>query len=308
MRGGGGAFRLADGCDAMKIRHIITMLCVLSVAGCAPIADMNRLAWRVGQLERQNADLATKLNATQEKTKQIRSELDAYRKTSNQSQQGIRGDTATLSATVDQLRKDLQVVTGKLEEADYSIEKSRSSAANIAQDKENRLNRIEETGRQNRERIAQIDQYLNLEPSENGIQPSGSVEKKAASQKKLPENELYSSARQAFDRGQFEVAREQFLEFLKRFPKSKIADNAQFWIGEIYYREKWYKKAIMEYQKVIERYPNGNKVPAALLKQGLAFFNLKEKASARLILKEMIRKYPKSNEAKIARKELSGFH
>jgi tol-pal system protein YbgF len=269
---------------------------------------MNLLARRIGQLERQNADLSTKLSSTQEEAKKLGTDLDAYRKSNSQSQQEVRGNTATLSATVDQLRKDLQVVTGKLEEADYSIEKSRSSQVNTAQEKENRLNRIEEVGRLNRERIVRLEQYLDLEPSTDEEKPSDKAGKKISDKKALPEKDLYEAAKKAFDKGEFEVAREQFLEFLKRFPKSNNADNAQFWIGEIYFREKWYEKAIMEYQKVIESYPNGNKVAAALLKQGLAFFNLDEKANARLILKEMIRKYPKSEEAKIAKKKLSSFH
>jgi tol-pal system protein YbgF len=269
---------------------------------------MNYMSGRLSQLEHQNTDLTNKLNTAQEETKKLSADLDTYRKSSKQSQQGVREDTATLSATVDQLRKDLQVLTGKLEEADYSIEKSRSTQANTAQEKENRLNRIEEIGRQNQDRIVRIEQYLDLEPSTEALKPSAGAGKKAPDKKELPENDLYDAAKKAFDRGEFEVARAQFLEFLKRFPKSKNADNAQFWIGEIYFREKWYEKAIMEYQKVIESYPNGNKVAAALLKQGLAFFNLDEKANARLILKEMIRKYPKSDEAKIAKKKLGSFH
>jgi tol-pal system protein YbgF len=94
---------------------------------------------------------------------------------------------------------------------------------------------------------------------------------------------------------------------LKIYPKSKHADNAQFWIGEIYYREKWYEKAILEYQKVIEKYPKGNKVESSLLKQGLAFYNIGDRANARLILNVLIKKYPKSNEAKIAKRKLKGF-
>jgi len=86
-----------------------------------------------------------------------------------------------------------------------------------------------------------------------------------------------------------------------------MADNAQFWIGEIYYNQKWYEKAILEYQKVIENYPNGNKVQSALLKQGFSFFNLGDKANARLIFTELIKKYPKSNEAEIAKKKLKGL-
>ena len=110
-----------------------------------------------------------------------------------------------------------------------------------------------------------------------------------------------------FDQGKADIAREGFLQLLKKYPKSQNADNAQFWIGEIYFREKWYEKAILEYQKVIEKYPKGNKVRAALLKQGIAFYNLGEKANARLILQELISKYPDSNESKIAKRKIKVF-
>ena len=87
-----------------------------------------------------------------------------------------------------------------------------------------------------------------------------------------------------------------FQELIKRYPLSKNADNAQFWIGEIYYREKWYEKAILEYQKVIEKYPEGNKAKDALLKQVYAFHNMGDNSSARLILKEMVIKHTQSKQ------------
>jgi TolA-binding protein len=64
------------------------------------------------------------------------------------------------------------------------------------------------------------------------------------------------------------------------------------------------KKAILEYQNVIEKYPKGNKAPAALLKQGLAFSNIGDTANSKLILQELGRKYPNSNEAKVAAEKL----
>ena len=116
--------------------------------------------------------------------------------------------------------------------------------------------------------------------------------------------ELYAMAKKAFDNKGFETSLKGFQKLIQAYPKSEHADNAQFWIGEIYYREKWYEKAILEYQKVIENYPKGNKVRAALLKQGFAFSNLGDKANARLILKELVKKYPDANEAVIAKKKL----
>ena len=114
-------------------------------------------------------------------------------------------------------------------------------------------------------------------------------------------------AKQAFDQGDSDAARKKFQELIEKYPRSERADNAQFWIGEIYYREKWYEKAILEYQKVIENYPKGNKVPASLLKQGLAFLNLGDKTNSRLILEELIKKHPKSNEAKIAKDKVKSL-
>jgi tol-pal system protein YbgF len=120
----------------------------------------------------------------------------------------------------------------------------------------------------------------------------------------LSEQALYDQAKQAFDAGELEKARQGFQEFTKRFPDSQNADNAQFWIGEIYYREKWYEKAIVEYQKVVEDYPRGNKIRSAMLKQGYAFLNIGDKANARLILKELIKKYPNTTEAQLATQKL----
>jgi tol-pal system protein YbgF len=119
------------------------------------------------------------------------------------------------------------------------------------------------------------------------------------------DHEMYSRAKQAFDAGDLDAAREGFQDMLKRYPQSNNADNAQFWLGEIYYQEKWYEKAIVEYQKVIENYPKGNKVKSALLKQGYAFINIGDKSNASIILKELIKKYPDSSEAQLATRKLS---
>ena len=56
---------------------------------------------------------------------------------------------------------------------------------------------------------------------------------------------------------------------------------------------------------MIEKFPDGNKVPSAYLKQGIAFHKLGENANARLVLKELITKFPDSNEAKIAREQIN---
>jgi tol-pal system protein YbgF len=104
--------------------------------------------------------------------------------------------------------------------------------------------------------------------------------------------------------GKLKDARRKFQELLRRFPTSQLADDAQYWIGETYYLEKRYDKAILEYDKVVINYAKGDKVPGALLKQGFAFLALGDKASAKQLLNQLVGEHPDSDEAKTARSRL----
>jgi tol-pal system protein YbgF len=105
--------------------------------------------------------------------------------------------------------------------------------------------------------------------------------------------------------GKLREARGKLQDFLRRFPTSPLADDAQYWIGETYYQERRYDKAILEYDKVVINYAKGDKVPGALLKQGLAFLALGDKASAKQLLTQLINDFPNLPEANTARSRLS---
>ena len=83
--------------------------------------------------------------------------------------------------------------------------------------------------------------------------------------------------------------------------------NAQYWLGEIYYAKGDWEMAILEFDKVIKKYPNAEKAPASLLKQGFAFEKLGSTKEATVLLREVMDKYPKSSEASIAKKRLAAI-
>ncbi|OGP66080.1 MAG: tol-pal system protein YbgF, partial [Deltaproteobacteria bacterium RBG_13_47_9] len=93
--------------------------------------------------------------------------------------------------------------------------------------------------------------------------------------------DLYKDAYETFQKGDLDGARRKFETFLKQYPNTELSDNAQFWMGETYYQKKDYEKAILEYEKAIAKYPEGDKIPAALFKQALAFLELGDKSSAK---------------------------
>ncbi len=97
---------------------------------------------------------------------------------------------------------------------------------------------------------------------------------------------------------------EQFKKFVQQHADSNLADNAQYWIGESYYALQDFDEAILEFDLVRKKYPDGDKVPAAWLKIGYAFAELGNRTDARLILQEVINRYPRSREAEKAQEKI----
>jgi tol-pal system protein YbgF len=120
----------------------------------------------------------------------------------------------------------------------------------------------------------------------------------------LSPEELYKKAYDHFIFGEYDKAVNIFKIFLDNNPKSNLADNSQYWIGECYYAKREYNVALSEFQKVVERYPNGNKTPDAMLKIGYVYYELGDKKSALKELNNVVKKFPKKGVAKVAKEKI----
>jgi len=115
---------------------------------------------------------------------------------------------------------------------------------------------------------------------------------------------LYSNALRDYTGGKYDLARLQFLDYLKFFPEHDLASNAQFYLGEIFFAQKQYPEAIGEYDKVLDNYPKSFKLAAARLKKGMALLELGQKSSALRELREVVRRHPATEEERRARAKL----
>jgi len=289
---------------AIKSAAVSISIVLFLVAGCASQNEVATIDNRLSELEVRNAE-------SRKKSEDLKEDLKSDLQSREGEEQALRHQAATLRQQIAALNEEIRRLSGRIEELEFSIGRQNQKVAEATGSKAARLDQLANSSRVNDERINRIEQYLNFESSKPAAPPTEKTEAKIVPATQVPkentEDEIYRQAKQAFDQGNADAARSKFKELIERFPKSERADNAQFWIGEIYYREKWYEKAILEYQKVIENYPKGNKVPASLLKQGFAFLNLGDKANSRLILQELIKKYPKTNEANIAKDKLKNL-
>lgn len=115
-------------------------------------------------------------------------------------------------------------------------------------------------------------------------------------------DEAYEAALGAYRRGSLSTAREGFQEFLRIAPSDPRAPDAQFYVGESYSRDP--DAAIAAYQRVVERWPSSPRASAALLRMAKLEIARGDRAQARAHLNQILRSYPRSDEAEEARTQL----
>jgi tol-pal system protein YbgF len=115
---------------------------------------------------------------------------------------------------------------------------------------------------------------------------------------------LYSNGLRDITSGKYDLARSEFQEYLKFYADTDLASNAQFYLGEIAYKQKQYEEAVADYDKVLTNYPKSFKLAPARLRKGMALIELGQKTGAVRELREVVRRYPGTEEDRQARAKL----
>jgi len=107
-----------------------------------------------------------------------------------------------------------------------------------------------------------------------------------------------------YTQGLWDLTVDGFNAFIRSFPKSDLADDAQVYIGNAFLQDGKNDKAVEAYDLAIRTYPGGNAIPEALYKKGLALKNLKQVDLARQAWQEVVKTYPDSTAALLAKQQL----
>ncbi len=103
---------------------------------------------------------------------------------------------------------------------------------------------------------------------------------------------LWQSAFRDYSSGKDQLAMSQFNDFLKYFPQTENAPSAQFYVAQIYYRNKQFDDAVQAFDAVLERYPENPKTPDSLYYKGAALMNTTRRSEAADEFKEFLDRYP----------------
>lgn len=263
---------------------------------------------QVEVIEREQRRLRSDTTNTVLEGSAVRKELDA-----------ARANLADTRANLQQLQRDLNALKEKVEEVRYQLDRRLGQSSKEGdikvKDMEGRLAKIDEdlkALRSRQEESRPVQEASKVAPAPGapateGIEGGSEFAKEKVSGESEAARRDYDEAWRFLEQKDYKRAIDRFRAFLKKHSKSAYADNAQYWIGEAYYALREFDQAILEFDAVRRNHPKGDKVPAALLKQGFAFAELGDKVDARLILQELINRYPQSSEASKAKQKLKSL-
>jgi tol-pal system protein YbgF len=265
----------------------ITKICIPAaflfvLAGCASKGDVDVMQHDLDELKTRYFGLEKDFGGLKNETRQG---MDVTLKEYQKEIESLRKGTADLQASLDSAKVDMQVMAGKVDEATIQGKKPVEDISMFKEDLDRRLTALE-----TRVNSLEDQQKKSTDAS--------------AKQSDLSPEATYQQGLDAQKSGNPQKARELLTRFVEQNPKHELAANAHYWMGESYYSEKAYDQAVLEYEKVIKNYPGKEKVPAAMLKQALAFKGLGDNKSSKYVLNKLIEKYPHTPEAASAKAKL----
>jgi tol-pal system protein YbgF len=259
------------------------LVAALAAPGCVSSQDIEGLQSQLSDIQRQM--LQFQKQAQQAPSKQEVADLGSN---VGQQMQGLLKTEADMQVKLRDLGTQIEALQAKLEDTNYRLSQLSQQIAATNQDLKSFRGQAPAPAPE-----GQAPPPQQQPPAPNGGGGAG-----------IDPKSLYDAAYNDYLKGNYDLGVREFQEYLTNFPNTDLSDNAAYWIGESYYRQRRFRQAVEEFDIVITRYPKGDKMPSALLKKGYSYLELGERNPGVVQLQHVIRQYPTSDEANLARQRL----
>jgi len=116
--------------------------------------------------------------------------------------------------------------------------------------------------------------------------------------------QVYDQATADLTQGRYGLALQELRDFVRRYPSSDLADDAQYGVGECFFARSSFDSAAVEYARVGADWPQGDRVPASLYKLALSQEGMGQTGESKKTLQDLVKRFPQSGEAQLARAKL----
>ncbi|MCD6327081.1 tol-pal system protein YbgF [bacterium] len=213
-------------------------------------------------------------------------------------------DTRTLAVDIQrdqkQIKKDMELLRAKIDEMEKVLRTTHAGTAEDTKQLTQSLNELlvklsDVAVQQESLRSAVLD----LEEAVGRL----SAKKSKRAKSKSPKS-VFAAARRDYNRGDYDAAIMGFKNFLAVYPKSTLADDARYWLAESFFATQNARVAITEFMELLKKFPRSDWVPESMLRLGLCHKRIDEPRRAREFWDKLIKRFPDSNEARLAEGEL----
>ncbi len=187
------------------------------------------------------------------------------------------------------LQEEVRQLRGEVEQQTFAIDNLKQRQRDLYLDIDRRMRKLEGGG----------SVPASTSPSVSST-PGTAATTASAPSSSADEDAAYRGAFNLLKEGRYEDAIKRFSAFLKKYPNSGYADNAQYWLGEANYVTRKYEQAIKEFEQVVTGYPQSDKRADALLKVGYCHYELQAYDKAKDTLTRVVQEFPKTTAARLA--------
>lgn len=242
-----------------------------SVAACLLAFNAQAGLFEDDEARRAILDLRQKVDASQQRT------ADDLRRANDDNAQ-LRRSLLELSNQIEALRNEMAGMRGQNERLARDVADIQRSQKDMTQGVDERLRKFEPA-------------KISVDGKEFVAEPA--------------EKQEFEAALATLRKGEFAAAQTSFVAFMKRYPQSGYSSSALFWLGNAQYALRNYRDAVANFRTLVTLEPGHMRAPEALLSMANCQVELKDVKSARKTLEDLVKTYPQSEAASVAKERLA---
>ena len=218
-------------------------------------------------------------------------------------QQSFDERMGVLQHLIEQSTDRANKVAGSVGDLQTNLQKQQADGGTKLDQLSGQIQSLNDTMDELKARLGKVSKQLeDMQAAQQSIAVQQTQQQQQASAP--PPDVLYNNALRDYQAGKNDLAVQEFGDYVKYYPNTDLAGNANFYLADIEFKQGNYQAAAKTYDLVLQSFPDGNKAAAAELKKGLALIELGQQEAGIASLRHVIQRYPKSNEALQARDRL----
>ena len=240
---------------------------------------------------------------------QLQTQVQALQDQMSRMQQSFDERMGVMRNLIESTTDKMNQINASLAELQRTIKQQQAEGGTRTDQVSGQIQALNDSVDELKARIGKIGNQLDaMQNAQTTLPPGATPGQPGGTQQQAPPPEvLYNNALRDYNAAKYDLASQEFADYLKYYPNTDLAGNAQYYLADLEYRQGNYEQAARDYDKVLEQYPSGNKAPAAQLKKGFALLELGRRTDGIRELNSLIQRYPRSLEADQARKRLASL-